>query len=210
MTVRPEVSKGRTEFLQKAQKGLHTNAGIQSLTKIGCRRALVIANLARIKILMHLHLIFVGKTSFPEIDTGINRYLERLRHFVATTVHIIKAVKIDNRISEEKIRDIESERILKAVEKSGQSGPLILWDRHGKQLDSTAFALFLDDLRARGGTHLWMIIGGPVGVSAQLKKRADAVLSLSRMTFPHDLARLMIMEQLYRGFSILAGLPYHR
>lgn len=159
---------------------------------------------------MHLHLIFVGKTSFPEIDAGINRYLDRLRHFVATSVHVIKAVKMDKRTSDEKIRDMESERILKAIEKSGQSGPLILWDRHGKELDSKAFARFLDELKARGGAHWWMIIGGPVGVSSQLRNQADTILSLSRMTLPHDLARLMVVEQLYRGFSILAGLPYHR
>ncbi len=156
---------------------------------------------------MRLHLVFIGKTAFPELDTGINRYLDRLRCHVPTQIHVLKAEKISPKGNEEAVKDKEAERILKLL---GKTDHLIVWDQQGKNMDSITFAKFLDDLRSSGASEVWMVIGGPLGVSQKLLTRADFVFSLSQMTFPHDLARLMVMEQLYRAFTILKGEPYHK
>lgn len=156
---------------------------------------------------MQLHLIFVGKTSFSDVDTGICRYLDRLHHYIQTEVHLIKAEKISPRRIEDALREIEGQRILKLV---GDADYLVVWDQRGQQLDSVEFARLLQRLRNEAISKVWMVVGGPLGVSSNLLEGANSVLSLSKMTFPHDMARLMVVEQLYRAFSILKGEPYHK
>ncbi|MGV8075002.1 MAG: 23S rRNA (pseudouridine(1915)-N(3))-methyltransferase RlmH [Syntrophobacteraceae bacterium] len=159
--------------------------------------------------MLHLHLILVGKTSFAEADAGIRRYLDRLSHYVPLDLRVIKAEKLEpgNAGSEETARERECERILKLT---GKQDYLIAWDQRGREMDSIAFARFFGRLQSESVSNVWMVIGGPVGLSSRLVERADSVLSLSKMTFPHDLARLMVAEQLYRAFTILKGEPYHK
>jgi 23S rRNA (pseudouridine1915-N3)-methyltransferase len=157
--------------------------------------------------LMRLNLVFVGKTAFPEVQSGIDRYLDRLRFYLPAQIYLLKAEKITLKGSEEAIMEKEAERVLKLVDKRDC---LLIWDQRGKHMDSVTFARFFDDLRNSGVSPLWMMIGGPLGVSQRLLARADYVLSLSKMTFPHDLARLLVMEQIYRAFTILKGEPYHK
>lgn len=157
--------------------------------------------------MMHLHLVFIGKTSFPEIDTAIARYLERLRHYVPMEVHVVRQEKIGPKTPESTVRDREGEKVLRLL---GEGGCLAVWDQHGRQMDSVEFSRFLERLRNEGTEHLWMVIGGPLGISESLSRRARFVLSLSKMTLPHDMARLVVTEQLYRAFSILKGEPYHK
>lgn len=157
--------------------------------------------------MLELHLVVVGKTAFPEIDVGIKRYLDRLVHYAPTRMHVVRAEKIGKNAVEEQVRQIESERIKKLVSTGGR---LVVWDQRGKQLCSDAFAEFLKRLRDDGTSLLWMVIGGPLGLSSTLLEQADTVLSLSAMTFPHDIARLLVVEQIYRGFTILEGTPYHK
>jgi 23S rRNA (pseudouridine1915-N3)-methyltransferase len=157
--------------------------------------------------MMQLHLIFVGKTSFPEMDKGIVRYLERLQHYIPTEVHFIKAEKIGRKVIEEAVREVEGQRVLKLV---GPMDYLIVWDQRGQQLDSIEFARLLQRVRDEGISRAWMVVGGPLGISPKLIEEANTTLSLSKMTFPHDLARVMVVEQLYRAFSILKGEPYHK
>ena len=156
---------------------------------------------------MRLHLVFIGKTAFSDLETGINRYLERLRSYIPTQIHIVKADRISPKSAEGVIKEREAERVLKLL---GKKECLVIWDQTGRETDSVSFAKFLDTLRNNGLADLWMIIGGPLGVSQRLLERADFLFSLSRMTFPHDLARLMVMEQLYRAFTILKGEAYHK
>jgi 23S rRNA (pseudouridine1915-N3)-methyltransferase len=156
---------------------------------------------------MHLHLIFIGKTAYPDIDSGILRYLDRLQHYVHTEVHLVRAERIDKHSPEKMIRERESQRILELVKNCGQ---LMVWDQRGREMDSPAFAQFLETLQNRGTSHLWMVIGGPLGVSERLLEQAHQVVALSKMTFPHDLARLLVLEQLYRAYTILKGEPYHK
>lgn len=156
---------------------------------------------------MNLHLVFVGKTQFPEMDAGIARYVERLRHYVTVHQHVVKPGKIGDRGTESAVLEGEADRVLKL---SGGRGFLVVWDRGGRAWDSEGYAAFWEKLRNDGVSSVWMVVGGPVGVSPRLTSSADAVLSLSKMTLPHDLARLVIVEQTYRAFTILKGEPYHR
>lgn len=156
---------------------------------------------------MRIHLVFVGKTGFPDLDSAINRYLERLRHYCQIEVHHVKAEKISGAGAEEMVRSREAERIMKLA---GSQGHLVVLDAGGQEMDSPGLAKYLEKTLATGVSDLWMVIGGPVGISAQLLKKARDSLSLSRMTFPHDLVRLMLVEQLYRAFTIIRGEPYHK
>jgi len=157
--------------------------------------------------MIHLRLVYVGKTAFPEMDQAIERYMDRLRHYVSVQVHLVKAEKIGEKGRDETVRDREGERILKLV---GDREMLVALDRQGSQLSSEGLAVYLDELAARGASKIWWAVGGPVGHSPKVLERADRILALSKMTFPHDLTRLILVEQLYRAFTILKGEPYHR
>ncbi|MHC1729857.1 MAG: 23S rRNA (pseudouridine(1915)-N(3))-methyltransferase RlmH [Syntrophobacteraceae bacterium] len=156
---------------------------------------------------MRIHLVFVGKTAFKDLESAISRYLERLQHYCQVEVHHVKAEKIAGAGAEEMVRMREGERIMKLA---GRQGHLVVLDRSGRELDSCELAKFLEKVVGSGISDLWMVIGGPVGVSQQVLKSSHDVLSLSKMTFPHDLARLMLVEQLYRAFTITKGEPYHK
>ncbi len=155
---------------------------------------------------MRIHLLFIGKTGFGDIASAIERYVERLQHYCRLEVHYLKAEKITAAVSEEVVRKREGERIGNAVGR----GPLILLDQRGRELDSEGFADTLRKMMDSGVSEIWIAVGGPVGVSPDLLRKADGVLSLSKMTLPHDLARLMLVEQLYRAFTIIRGDPYHK
>lgn len=156
---------------------------------------------------MRLHLIFVGKTAEIDVDAAIHRYLKRLQHYATTEVHIVREEKIVKGIAERFIQERESERILDCIK---DRGALLVWDRGGRELDSVGLATLLERFQNQGVAQIWMVVGGVLGVSAELLTRADQVLSLSPMTFPHDIARLLVVEQLYRAFTITRGEPYHK
>ncbi len=154
-----------------------------------------------------MHLVFIGKTAFRDIDSAIGRYMERLQHYCPAEVHYIKAEKITGAVGDNVVRERESERILKLT---GHGGHLIVLDQRGRELDSPGLSKLMENLMASGISDLWMAVGGPVGVSLRLLKSAGDVLSFSKMTLPHDLARLILVEQLYRAFTIIRGEPYNR
>jgi 23S rRNA (pseudouridine1915-N3)-methyltransferase len=156
---------------------------------------------------VRLHLIFVGKTAENDVDAAIHRYLKRLQHYATTEVHIVREERIFKGLTERLIQERESERILGCIK---DRGALLVWDRSGQKLDSVGLATLLERLKNRGVTQIWMAVGGALGVSAELLTQADQVLSLSPMTFPHDIARLLVVEQLYRAFTITRGEPYHK
>lgn len=156
---------------------------------------------------MRIHLVFVGRTAFHDMESAIERYVKRLGHYCRLEIHYIKGEKISIGAGDQMVRDRESERILKLA---GRDAHLIIWDRSGRELDSVGLSKLLDRLDLSAIGDVWMIVGGPVGVSGKLLENAREVLSLSKMTFPHDLARLMLVEQLYRAFTIIKGEPYNR
>ena len=156
---------------------------------------------------MRIHLVFVGKTAFRDIESAIGRYMERFQHYCPVEAHYIKAEKISGPVGDNVVRERESERILKLT---GRRGYLIVWDQRGRELDSHGLSKLVEKLMTSGTSDLWMAVGGPVGVSVELLKSASDVLSFSKMTLPHDLARLILVEQLYRAFTIIRGEPYNR
>jgi len=156
---------------------------------------------------MRIHLVFVGKTGFRDIESAIGRYLERLRHYRPVEIHYIKAEKITSAVGDRLVRERESERILKLA---GRQGHLIVCDQGGRELDSPGLSKLMEKLIASAISDLWMAVGGPVGLSRQVLQSAHDVLSLSKMTLPHDLARLVLVEQLYRALTIIKGEPYNR
>jgi len=156
---------------------------------------------------MRIDLVFIGRTAFGDLESAIDRYVERLRHYCPVEIHYIKAEKIAAAAGDHLVRERESERILKLA---GRRGHLIVLDQGGRELDSTGLAKLMEKLRASAISGLWIAVGGPVGVSPRLLKSAHDVLSLSKMTLPHDLVRLILVEQLYRAFTIIKGEPYNR
>jgi len=156
---------------------------------------------------VRLHLVFVGKTGLEELDVAIHRYVKRLQHYVPIEIHLIREEKISKSLPERLVQERESDRILDVVR---DRGVLLVWDRLGRELDSEDLAAILQGLQNQGVGHVWVIVGGALGVSERLLTRANQVLALSRLTFPHDIARLLVVEQLYRAFTITRGEPYHK
>ncbi len=156
---------------------------------------------------MKIVLLFVGKTRETFIEVGIKYYLEKLGHYVNTETRIIKPEPIKESSNSSLVISKESEKIIKSVK---GKGTFILLDRLGKQYDSVGFSRFVGRLQADGNQSVYFAIGGPLGVSEELKKRAHHVISLSRMTFTHEMARLILLEQLYRAFTIMRGEKYHK
>ncbi len=156
---------------------------------------------------MRLHLVFVGKTAEADLEEAIHRYVKRLQHYVPIELHVIREEKISKGVAERLVQERESERILDVIR---DRGVLLVWDRNGRELNSEDLAALLERLQNQGVGHVWVIVGGALGVSEKLLTRADLVLALSRLTFPHDIARLLVVEQLYRAFTITRGEPYHK
>jgi 23S rRNA (pseudouridine1915-N3)-methyltransferase len=156
---------------------------------------------------VRLHLVFVGKTGLEELDVAIHRYVKRLQHYVPIEIHLVREEKISKSVPERLVQERESDRILDVVR---DRGVLLVWDRLGRELDSEDLAAILQGLQNQGVGHVWVIVGGALGVSERLLTRANQVLALSRLTFPHDIARLLVVEQLYRAFTITRGEPYHK
>ncbi|MGQ9485817.1 MAG: 23S rRNA (pseudouridine(1915)-N(3))-methyltransferase RlmH [Desulfosoma sp.] len=155
---------------------------------------------------MKIHFVFVGKTVFPEMQRGIDRYLERLGHYVRVEVHVVRPERVGPKADEKVVLEKEGRRIADLV--SGR-GVLIVWDEKGKALSSPEYANVLQRLY-HGGHDVWMVLGGPLGLSQDVKRTAHHMFALSAMTFPHDLARLLVAEQTYRALTILRGEPYHK
>lgn len=155
---------------------------------------------------LRIHLVLVGKTGFRDIESAIGRYVERLGRYCTVQVHYVKAEKISPGVSDELVRSREGERIAKVA----SGGHLAVLDQGGRELDSLGLANFIRKIMESGAPDMWLAVGGPVGISPDLLKGADSVISLSKMTLAHDLARLVLAEQLYRAFTILRGEPYHK
>jgi 23S rRNA (pseudouridine1915-N3)-methyltransferase len=153
-----------------------------------------------------MHLVFVGKTAFGDIESAIGRYVDRLQHYCQVEVLYVRAEKITGAVAERQVRERESERIRKLARRQGY---MIVCDQGGNEFDSKGLSTVVEKLIASGISDIWVTVGGPVGVSQELLNSARLVLSLSKMTLPHDLARLMLVEQLY-PFTIIKGEPYNR
>ena len=155
---------------------------------------------------MTIKLFAIGKTDNSNLQTLIADYQNRLGHYVRFEFEIIPDLKKTKQLSEAQQKEKEGELILS---KTQNSDVVILLDEKGKQMDSVAFANYLQKHLNSGIKNLIFVIGGPYGFSEAVYKRANGKLALSQMTFSHQMVRLFFIEQLYRGFTILKNQPYH-
>jgi len=155
---------------------------------------------------MTIMMLAIGKTDNKELLSLIKVYEKRLSHYVNFQLDVIPDIKNSKHLSESQQKDKQGELIL---EKVGNSDILILLDEKGKQMDSVQFSEYLQKHMNSGIKQLIFVIGGPYGFSENVYSKAHGKLSLSKMTFSHQMVRLFFIEQLYRGFTILKNEPYH-
>lgn len=156
---------------------------------------------------MKLHLIFVGKTRESYIREGVDDFLTRLRRYVPVHVTVVRAERLTGKAKTELVVAKESERVAAAVTRGSH---LTLLDRRGKQMSSETLADWWKGLEEGGLRDLCFAVGGPLGFSQLLNGQAQTVLSLSKMTFTHEMSRLILLEQLYRACTIMRGEKYHK
>jgi 23S rRNA (pseudouridine1915-N3)-methyltransferase len=157
-----------------------------------------------------IQLICVGKLKESYFQEAASEYLKRLGPYCRITVDEVAEQRLPDRPSPAEIEAAlarEAETILSRLPKNGAVIALCV---EGKEYDSEAFASMLSSLAGRGVSRLAFVIGGSFGLHSSVKERADHCLSLSPRTFPHHLARIMLLEQLYRTFQILGGTQYHK
>lgn len=155
---------------------------------------------------MKITLVAIGKTDIKELQTLMDDYTKRLGFYVSFELDIIPDVKNAKNLSQLLQKQSEGEEILK---RTTTSDDLILLDEKGKTYTSEGFAEFLQKKMNSGLKNLIFVIGGPYGFSEEVYARANGKVSLSSMTFSHQMVRLFFIEQLYRGFTILRNEPYH-
>ena len=155
---------------------------------------------------MEIKLITVGKTDVQWVREGLELYASRLKHYIPFSVVEIPELKKVSALSRQQIMQKEGELILKHLSPGDH---LILLDEHGREFRSMEFAEHLEHLLSMGGKNLVFVVGGAFGFSDAVYARAHSKISLSRMTFSHQMVRIIFAEQLYRAFTILKGEPYH-
>ncbi len=155
---------------------------------------------------MRIKIIAIGKTTDANLDAMINDYLMRIRHYAKLDWEIIPNLKQSKNLSQDQIKLKEGELILSKLHKSDR---VILLDEKGKSYGSKQFAGKLQKLMNTGIKQSVFVIGGAYGFSTAVYSRADEQLSLSPMTFSHQMVRLVFTEQLYRAMTILRNEPYH-
>lgn len=155
---------------------------------------------------MKITLIAVGKTEDKYLIEGIDKYLGRLKHYINFNLLIIQEIKNTKNLTEAQQKNREAELIAKQI---NPIDLVILLDEKGKKHSSVSFANYLNKQMIGSVQHLVFIIGGPYGFDESIHSRSNSSLSLSDMTFSHQMVRLFFVEQLYRAFSILKNEPYH-
>lgn len=155
---------------------------------------------------MTIKLLCIGKTDSKELQKLIEVYLKRLQFYTKFEIDVIPDLKKARNLDENQQKTKEGELILN---KTQTSDFVVLLDENGKQFSSEAFSEYLQKRMNSGLKQLIFVIGGPYGFSEAVYQRADSKISLSKMTFSHQMVRLFITEQVYRGFTILKNEPYH-
>ena len=155
---------------------------------------------------MTIKLLAIGKTDSSELQKLIEVYQKRLQHYISFEIDLIPDLKKTKNLSEEQQKTKEGELILK---KLAPTDVLILFDEKGKNYYSVEFANYLQKKMNSGIKQLVFLIGGPYGFSDEVYQKATGKISLSKMTFSHQMVRLFITEQIYRAYTILKNEPYH-
>lgn len=155
---------------------------------------------------MQITVLAIGKTDNKELALLIQEYEQRLKHYVKFNFELIPDIKNSKNLSENQQKEREGALILNQLHVSDS---VVLLDDKGKQFSSVDFSNYLQKKMNSGTKRLVMIIGGPYGFSEAVYRRCTEKLSLSKMTFSHQMVRLFLVEQVYRGFTILRNEPYH-
>lgn len=159
---------------------------------------------------MNIDIISVGKLKEDYLKSGINEFLKRMNTYAKISITEIPDEKAPENMSDaelERVKSIEGQKILAKLKESSYVIALAI---EGKKLSSEAFAAQIDKLMTDGYGDITFIIGGSNGLSDEVLSRAQYLLSFSKMTFPHQLMRLILMEQIYRAFRIMNNHPYHK
>ena len=154
---------------------------------------------------MKITLLVVGKTTDTRLASLIDEYRQRLTHYVPFELVVLPDLKNAKSLTEEQVKTAEGEAILRFLTPAME---VILLDEHGREFRSVEYADWLQK-KMGAGRDLTLVIGGPYGFSKPVYDRADGKLSLSQMTFSHQMIRIMAIEQLYRAMTILRHEPYH-
>lgn len=150
-------------------------------------------------------LLLVGKTTDARIEQLIQEYQKRLTHYLPFAIQVIPELKNTKALTPDQQKQMEGDLILRAV---STNVDLILLDEHGKEFRSVEFADYVQK-RMSSGRDVVFVVGGPYGFADVVYERANGKISLSKMTFSHQMVRLFFVEQLYRALTILRGEPYH-
>lgn len=160
--------------------------------------------------MLQIKIIAVGKIREKFLSEGINEYSKRLSAYTRLEIVVIADEPCPERLfpaDEERVKVKEGERILKGI---GPQDHVILLDLKGKEFSSPGLSEYLDRLALMGQSNITFIIGGSLGVSEEVRQRADFRWSFSQLTFPHPLMRVILLEQIYRAMKISKGEPYHK
>lgn len=155
---------------------------------------------------MKIKLLAIGKTDDKSLQALIGTYQERLKHYVKFELAIIPDIKNAKNLSQKQQKEKEGLLLLSKLQAGDQ---LVLLDEKGRDFRSVEFSNFLQKKMNSGFKQLVFVIGGPYGFSEEVYQRAQGKISLSKMTFSHQMIRLFFTEQLYRAFTILKNEPYH-
>ena len=155
---------------------------------------------------MKINLMYVGKTDDDYIKNGCLLYYNRLKRYLPIEEIIVPSVKNIKSLRIEEVKEREAELILKQLKPADR---LILLDEKGKQFDSVGFSKYIEQNMVDRIKNLIFLVGGPYGFSKNIYDRANGKISLSNLTFSHQMVRLFFMEQLYRAFTIIRNEPYH-
>ncbi|MBO7203066.1 MAG: 23S rRNA (pseudouridine(1915)-N(3))-methyltransferase RlmH [Paludibacteraceae bacterium] len=155
---------------------------------------------------MKIHFLVVGKTTEKYMQTGIDEYVRRLLRYIPFSMEVLPELKNAKNLTFEQQKEKDSQAILNALQDGDY---VVLLDEKGKEYSSVAFSDYLARKMQIVPKRLVFVVGGPYGFSAEMYDRANEKLSVSKMTFSHQMIRLIFVEQLYRAMTILRGEPYH-
>lgn len=155
---------------------------------------------------MKIALLQVGKTTEKYLNEGISVYLERIKKYVPFEILTVPDMRNTRNMPASEQKSKEGECLLRILKEDDY---IVLLDERGKELSTTDFSSWLEKTMMLRKKRIVFIIGGPWGVSDEILRRADLKFSLSRLTFSHQIVRLLFLEQLYRAFTVLKGEPYH-
>jgi len=155
---------------------------------------------------MKINIVVIGKTDDKYIQEGLKKYGERLRHYVSFEYHELPDVKKSRNLSNDRQKRMEGEALINSIRPGDY---VVLLDERGKMFSSREFSGYIEKRMVSGTRRMLFFIGGPYGFSDEVYEKANDKISLSKMTFPHQLVRLVFFEQLYRAMTIMKNEPYH-